>query len=230
MVTARDAVSYHDSIASTWDAGYEGDTFSIRLRVLSSLIPPGGSGQRWLDAGCGTGTLSRWLVRERGFSVVAIDASEQMLANAVPQDGVEYHKADVAHTGLPSGSFDGVLSSSVLEYVPSVERALREFHRLLKPGGTLVASIPNAAWSVRIPAKAVYWLTRPLGSKRWHTFLDYSKHCYSEADFAQVLAESGFSTERAVKFGYCEMPFGVRIRMGALIMALARRNHDLTCA
>ena len=222
MATARDAVSYHDSIAPMWNAGYEGDTYAIRMRILASLIPSGTSGQRWLDAGCGTGTLSRWLARERGFSVVAIDASEQMLANAIPQAGVEYHKSDVSKTGLPAGSFDGVLSSSVLEYLPSVEGALREFHRLLKPGGTLVASVPNAAWSVRIPTKAVYWLTRPFGRNRWHTYLDYSKHCYTASSFAQLLQASGFSTPRLVKFGYFEAPFGLRVPMAALIMASAK--------
>jgi 2-polyprenyl-3-methyl-5-hydroxy-6-metoxy-1,4-benzoquinol methylase len=224
MVIARDAVSYHDSLASTWDAAYDGDTYAIRMRVLASLIPPGSSGQRWLDAGCGTGTLSRWLARERGFSVVAIDVSEQMLANAAPQNGVEYRKADVAETGLPSGTFDGVLSSSVLEYLTSVEAALREFHRLLKPGGTLLSSVPNAARSVRIPVKAVYWLTKPLGRKRWHANLDYLKHCYTAAGFRRVLEASGFSTERVVKFGYFEMPFGVRMPTAALLMAMARKT------
>lgn len=226
MTTAApDAVSYHDSVASTWNAGYDGATYAIRLRVLASLIPSRTPRQRWLDAGCGTGTLSRWLARERGFSVVAIDASEQMLANAVPQAGVEYHKSDVTETGLPAASFDGVLCSSVLEFLPSVETALGEFHRLLKPGGSLVASVPNKAWSARIPTNAVYWLTRPFGQKRWHANLDYLQHRYTAAGFAQVLETSGFSTEHLMKFGYFDMPFGFRVPMAALIIALAKKRY-----
>ncbi len=219
----RDAVSFHDSLAQTWEAGYKKDEFAVRLHVLSSLVPQGCSGQRWLDAGCGTGTLSRWLVRERGFSVTAIDASERMLMNAIPAEGVEYQKGDVSKTGLPEHSFDGVLCSSVLEYLPSVETALREFHRVLKPGGVLVASVPNSALSARIPLKVVYWLTRPLGRKRWYTFLDYSKHCYSMAGFAAVLRRSGFSPEQMVKFGDLGLPL-IRVRtVEPLIMALATR-------
>jgi len=228
QVIVRDGVSFHDSLAQTWEAGYEGDTFSIRLRVLSSLLAKGNPGQHWLDAGCGTGTLSRWLARERSFSVVAIDASERMLANASPEEGVEYRRADVIKTGLPECSFDGVLCSSVLEYLPSVEAALREFHRVLKPSGTLVASVPNSALSVRIPMKIVCWLTRRLGRKRWYAFLDYSKHCYSATGFSEVLRFCGFSAERMIEFGVLELPLGIRVRAGTgtLIMALAKRTSS----
>lgn len=222
-VIVRDVVSFHDSLAQNWEAGYKKDDFAVRLRVLSSLIPEGTPGQRWLDAGCGTGTLSRWLARERGFSVAAIDASEQMLINTRREQGVEYSNADISKTGLPDSSFDGVLCSSVLEYLPSVEAALREFHRVLKSSGTLVASVPNSALSVRIPLKVVYWLTMPLGRKRWYTFLDYSKHCYSIAGFAEILRCSGFSPQRMIEFGDLGLP-KIRVHTaGPLIMALAKR-------
>jgi ubiquinone/menaquinone biosynthesis C-methylase UbiE len=220
----QDAVSFHDSLAKTWEAGYDQDTFSMRVRVLSSLLPRGMPGDRWLDAGCGTGTLSRWLARERNFSVLAMDASEQMLMSASPEEGVEYYRADVTQTRLPERSFDGVLCSSVLEYLPSTEGALREFHRILKPGGILVASIPNSALSVQIPVKIVYWLTRPLGRKRWYACLDHSKHFCSAAGFSELLQRCGFSAERTIKFGMLEAPFGIKVRNEGLIMSLAVRR------
>jgi ubiquinone/menaquinone biosynthesis C-methylase UbiE len=225
MAPSPNAISFHDSLAPVWEQGYDSDTFSVRVRVLSSLIPKASLRQHWLDAGCGTGTLSRWLVRERSFSVVAIDGSEQMLLNASRKPGLEYRRADVINTGLSEGSFDGVLCSSVLEYLSSVEAALQEFWRVLKPGGTLIASVPNASLRVRIPLKTVYWLTRPLGRKRWYTFLDHSKHCYSVALFAEMLQGMGFSTERMVEFGDLGLPFGLRAGApGTLIMALARKT------
>lgn len=224
----RDAVSFHDSLARTWEEGYKKEAFAERLRVLSSLLPQRHLGQRWLDAGCGTGTLSRWLARERGFSVVAIDASEQMLLNALPEEGVDYRRSNVIKTGFPECSFDGVLCSSVLEYIPSIEAALREFHRLLKPGGALLASVPNSALSVRIPLKLIYWFTRPLGRKRMYPFLDYSKHCYSMAGFAELLRHTGFSPERMIEFGSLGLPL-MRVQSHRpLIMALASRIDDLT--
>jgi ubiquinone/menaquinone biosynthesis C-methylase UbiE len=225
MAPSPNAISFHDSLAPVWEKGYDSDTFSVRVRVLSSLIPKGSMGQHWLDAGCGTGTLSRWLVRERGFSVISVDGSEKMLLEASPARGLEYRKAEVVDTGLPDCGFDGVLCSSVLEYLSSVEAALREFWRVLKPGGTLIASVPNASLRVRIPLKTVYWITRPLGRKRWYTFLDHSKHCYSAAVFSAMLREAGFSTERTVEFGELGLPFGLRVGTpGTLIMALARKT------
>lgn len=219
----RDAVSFHDSLARKWEDGYKKEAFVERLEVLSSLLPQSHPGQRWLDAGCGTGTLSRWLARERGFSVVSIDASEKMLANASPEEGVEYLRSDVSKTGFPDCSFDGVLCSSVLEYIPSIDAALREFHRLLKPEGVLLASIPNSALSVRIPLRLVYWLTRPLGHKRMYRFLDYSVHCYSMAGFGDLLRLTGFSPERMVGFGDLGLPLTRVLSARPLIMARASR-------
>jgi 2-polyprenyl-3-methyl-5-hydroxy-6-metoxy-1,4-benzoquinol methylase len=222
-----DVVSFHDSLAQTWEKGYETEAFAERLHVLSSLLPERHPGQRWLDAGCGTGTLSRWLARERGFSVVAIDASEQMLANASPADGVEYRRISVIQTGFPKCSFDGVLCSSVLEYIPSIEAVLREFHRLLRPGGALLASVPNSALSVRVPLKLVYWLTRPLGRKRMYRFLDYSKHCYSMSSFSELLRQNGFWPERMIEFGDLGLPLTRGQSHRPLIMALASRIDTL---
>ncbi len=219
----QDAVSFHDSLAPKWESGYRKEAFSERLRVVSSLLPQGHPGQRWLDAGCGTGTLSRWMARERAFSVVSIDASEKMLANASPEDGVEYSKREVSNTGFADGSFDGVLCSSVLEYIPAIDGALKEFHRLLKPGGVLLASVPNSAWSVRFPLKLAYWLTWPLGAKRMFRFLDYSVHAYSQKKFADLLCQNGFLAERMVEFGELGLPLTRGLSAKPLIMALATR-------
>ena len=39
MAPSPKAISFHDSLAPLWEKGYESDTFSVRTRVLSSLIP-----------------------------------------------------------------------------------------------------------------------------------------------------------------------------------------------
>lgn len=219
----RDAVSFHDSLAPRWEGGYQKEAFLERLQVVSSLLPEGRPGQRWLDAGCGTGTLSRWIARERSFSVVSIDASEKMLANASPEKGVEYSRGDVSKPGFPTASFDGILCSSVLEYIPSIEATLREFHRLLKPQGVLLASVPNSALSVRIPLRLAYWLTWPLGRKRMFRFLDYSVHSYSMTGFSNLLRLTGFSPERMAQFGELGLPLSGVMSSKPLIMARATR-------
>jgi 2-polyprenyl-6-hydroxyphenyl methylase/3-demethylubiquinone-9 3-methyltransferase len=225
--TRDDAVSFHDDIAHKWESGYRTDTFSVRLRVLSALVPSAQTGRRWLDAGCGTGTLARWLATERGAEVVALDAAEQMIANAPPSPGVEFRQGDVTATGLAAGSFDGVVCSSVVEYLDHPEDALREFHRLLKPGGQLVLSVPNASLTVRAPLWAVYWMTRPLGKRRWFTFLDHSKHAYDEPRLHALLDRAGFSPTETVFFGRLDLPLRLHVPLvSPLIMTRARRRAD----
>ena len=223
-VDNRAAISFHDRLASGWEDEYKSDIFGVRLKVLSDLIPGDLRGRAWLDAGCGTGTISRWLAVERGASVLAIDGSDRMLSHALPAGGVEYRKADIVWTGLPDQSCDGIVCSSVLEYLPFPEAALEEFHRVLKPGGVLLASVPNRVLSVRIPLVLIYWLTRSLGTKRRFAYLDYSRHSYSAGEFRAVLGDNGFATERVVEFGRLGLPFGITVSpSGTLLMALARR-------
>ena len=51
---------------------------------------------------------------------------------------------DVTNLSLASSSLDGVLTMDVLEHVPDYRAALTEFHRILRPGGTLVITVPFA--------------------------------------------------------------------------------------
>ena len=61
------AVEYHSRIASVWESNYSTEVFSIRERVLDEMLAGCDlTGQRWLDAGCGTGTLARFLAKRRG--------------------------------------------------------------------------------------------------------------------------------------------------------------------
>ncbi len=223
-VDNQTAISFYDGLASRWEDEYKSDIFAVRLQVLSGLIPEDLHGQTWLDAGCGTGTISRWLAGERGASVFAIDGSDRMLSHAQPARGVEYRKADIMQTGLPDGSCDGIVCSSVLEYLPFPEAALQEFRRVLKPGAVLLASVPNRALSVQIPLMLIYWLTRPLRTRRRFAYLDHSKHSYSATQFSAALRSSGFAAERVVEYGRLALPFGITVSSaGTLFMALARK-------
>jgi SAM-dependent methyltransferase len=95
-----------------------------------------------LDAGCAAGEHSAWLV-EHGARVVALDASEAMVALARERLG---ERARVLHADLaqplpfPDASFDRVLSSLTLHYLAEWSDPLREFARVLRPGGRLVFS------------------------------------------------------------------------------------------
>lgn len=70
-----------------------------------------------LDAGCGTGRLTKRLIA-RGFNVIGMDYSEQMLEKArasVP--GVKFLKMDIRELEFNDGTFDGVINFGVLPHI-----------------------------------------------------------------------------------------------------------------
>ncbi len=102
----------------------------------------GGPGRRVLDLGCRYGALTR--AYAEGNDVVGVDVDREALAEAAKL-GIETRVADVDEP-LPfaDASFDVVVAGELLEHVRDPERLVGEASRILRPGGTLVASVPNA--------------------------------------------------------------------------------------
>jgi len=110
---------------------------------LDKFLPARGDGVRMLDLGCGTGYhLAKY--RERGFELVGVDGSDEMLKearNLNPE--IEFHQGDVTDIPLPGAGFDYVVCIEVLRYLPDIESCVREIFRMLKPGGVaLVTAAP----------------------------------------------------------------------------------------
>lgn len=203
-----DAVSYHASLADGWERRCEKRSFKMRESVLRKCLEGRHiDGTVWLDAGCGTGTLARWLAT-RGCSVLGVDAAPEMVAAAARAgrtpdytDRLSFvHINTIARLALDDNLLDGILCSSVLEYVPDPGACLNEFSRVLKPGGLLLVSIPNRNSVVRRVQCACHRLGVLLG-KNWVRFLDYSRHQYSTYEFERLLWHAGLVDEKLVPFG-----------------------------
>jgi ubiquinone/menaquinone biosynthesis C-methylase UbiE len=109
------------------------------------------SGERVLDAACGTGVVTK-LAAERvapGGTVAGLDPNPAMLAVAratTPADlSIDWHQAPAEDLPFPDESFDVVLCGMGLQFFSNKEAGLREFHRVLVPGGRLVANVPGPA-------------------------------------------------------------------------------------
>ncbi|RKH18314.1 class I SAM-dependent methyltransferase [Corallococcus praedator] len=102
-------------------------------------------GGPWLDLSCGAGFYTQSLARSAGNQlVVGLDLSEAMLEKAARQvngtGNTVLLRGNVYELPLRDGVFSGVLNAGSLHLYPDPDLAYREIFRLLKPGGTYVAS------------------------------------------------------------------------------------------
>ena len=100
-----------------------------------------------LDVGCGTGFATEGLL-EHVDEVYALDQSEHQLEQAYEKFGkrappVHFHRGDAERLPFGTDTFDVVWSSGSIEYWPNPILALREFRRVLKPGGQVLVVGPN---------------------------------------------------------------------------------------
>ena len=130
------------------------------LAMLDVIAPEVESGAtRILDLGCGTGALaaaavSRWpTARVTGVDVSAgmLDVAERELSALPPaaRDRIDLVQAAADRVPLADGTFDVVVSSFVLQLVPSAHRVLREGRRVLRPAAMLVFATWLAGGSLR---------------------------------------------------------------------------------
>lgn len=98
------------------------------------------------DVACGTGYGSHVMVNDGALIVVGVDIDTAAIAYASGHhkvQGVSFRHASACNTGMPSESFDAVVSFETLEHVPDDAAVIAEFARILRPGGLLICSVPN---------------------------------------------------------------------------------------
>jgi SAM-dependent methyltransferase len=140
-----------DARAARWDAQaivntHTRDREADLDRIWEALrLHPGA---RLLDAGCGSGQFAIAFA-ERGALVTGIDLSPEMIRRAEGHavtrgTTVAWRVGDLSRIGEPFAVYDAILARVVLQFVPDVPEVLREFRRVLRPVGRLLASVPGA--------------------------------------------------------------------------------------
>jgi len=118
---------------------------TIGMPFATALLDAAGlhRGERVLDVACGTGVVTRLVAELVGpnGAVAGLDINPAMLAvgRSVRSSGaaIEWHEGSAESLPLAEGSFDVVLSSLGLQFVPDKASALREMRRVLAPDGRL---------------------------------------------------------------------------------------------
>jgi ubiquinone/menaquinone biosynthesis C-methylase UbiE len=162
---AEQVGTFFDGEAARYDAAHDEagpGRHALRVRMNATLELLGGQGGAVLDAGMGPGRLLEELDR-RGFEVSGGDVSDEMVARArerVPTAASRLVRADLEALPFPDESFDAVVATGVLEYVPDLPQALHELARVLRPGGVAVVSAPNPGAAYAIWRRNFYRLVR----------------------------------------------------------------------
>jgi 2-polyprenyl-6-hydroxyphenyl methylase / 3-demethylubiquinone-9 3-methyltransferase len=130
-----------------------------QIRAVKSIAPS----TTVLDVGCGAGFLSNELAKN-GLTVTGVDLSPESLNVARAHDSTKsviYQTADAGKLPFADGSFDVVTALDFLEHVENPAEIIKEFARVLKPGGIFIFHTFNRNWvAYLVVIKLVEWFVR----------------------------------------------------------------------
>jgi SAM-dependent methyltransferase len=177
--------------------------------LAGRLIRPGAfdvrGRKRILDAACGNGRYSRFLLRraDADAKLTTFDLSQKMLERArarLKSGRVTHTVADLTRLPYADGTFDAIVCGWVLEHLPDPRPGLRELTRVLAPGGQLLLLSTEDT------------VTGAICSRLWHC------RTYNRGALRSACAECGLSWTREMWFtGLHRL-----LRLGGIVVALQR--------
>ena len=134
-----------------------------------------------LELACGSGQFS-FRLAERVRQWRATDFSEKMVLEAQKRNGPQsltFEVQDATNLPYPAESFDAALIANALHIMPSPDKALEEIHRVLRPGGMLLA--PTFLWKTGIRQQLGTRLMELAGFRVYHKWNAQEFQSYVEA-------------------------------------------------
>jgi ubiquinone/menaquinone biosynthesis C-methylase UbiE len=183
---------------------------------------------RTLEVGVGIGTQLRYEPLDQQYH--AVDLRQQMVDEVRERyPHVDARVADVQE-GLPweDDHFDRVLAIHCLEHMPNLPAALREIHRVLKPGGRFAVCIPCEAGLLHRFARQIS--ARPLFERRYKTSYDWlveTEHCNLPHEVMEEL-DRLFKVTNRTWFPFLVPSVNANLVIGLTLTPLPR--PAMTCA
>jgi len=141
-----------------------------------------------LDIGCATGTLLAFL-RDRGWNVKGTEISPAAeYARNVRQ--LDVRNIPLEEIAFPSGSFNIVLASHLIEHLNDPFSLLKEAYRILKDNGNLFITTPN-----------ISGLQAYLYGGRWRSAIFDHLYLFSARTLKKMLKKAGFKIEKVSTWG-----------------------------
>ena len=164
---------------------YASVSYNILMQYQLNLFVGYLQGKRVLDAGCGSGRDTEYLIGER-LKVTGIDASAGMLkeARTKVKKGT-FKKMDLAKLTFRPKSFDGIWCCAGLVHQrrSAILGILKDFARVLAVGGVLYASVKEGQGEGYAPSKKLG------GAKVWVSH-------FSQVEFEELVNDAGFELLR----------------------------------
>jgi ubiquinone/menaquinone biosynthesis C-methylase UbiE len=138
MIPSRLVFEEHAGDYDAWFNEHK-SVYQAQLRILLKAVP---GLQRGLEVGVGSGRFAASLGIHRG-----IDPSHNLALMAKHRD-IEVALGEAEHLPYRAGSFDFVLMMTVICFLDDIQRGFHEIHRVLEPGGILVAGFIEAGGEI----------------------------------------------------------------------------------
>ena len=171
---------------------------------------------RLLDIGCSTGIFLMMMRRAGQWQVNGVEINARAAQLAKEQRGLDVFPGRLEEAAFADQSFDAVTMWDVLEHVHDPLATLTEIYRILKPGGLVLARVPNlASWDARLFQR--YWAG-----------LDAPRHLYlfTPETLVQCIERAGFQmkTLDSKIGGYVTFVLSVKFVMTAYAWPMAVRD------
>ncbi|HEY3030773.1 MAG TPA: class I SAM-dependent methyltransferase [Bradyrhizobium sp.] len=116
-------------------------------------------GERILDVGCGTGSLTRVMLDAADVkSIVGVDVADVYLESArqtIRDPRVDFKTGDATSLPFADKSFDRAFAMLVLHFVPDAKKAVSEMRRVVRSGGLVAATVWDSLGGM--PAQRLFW-------------------------------------------------------------------------
>lgn len=186
-----------------------------RCETTLSFMPPSSEAQPLsvLEVGSFPGVMSI-VVKHCGYQIDCIDLNPERMQVLMDKNGLDVRRCDIETEDLPFADdrYDVVIFTEVLEHLRvNPLHALRELKRVLKPGGTLVLTVPNISPVHRL--KFLFGVDYQGDIVHEFEKLDRLGHMghirvYSEQEVRRMLEYAGFKIKEVTPAGRLNLPSG----------------------